>query len=74
MAFCLMAIKACLSVCMVVCAYVDGSLIWSLRINFSVFEISINIFDMHWSADEYVFKANMFEILCTKVKIKFKTL
>lgn len=67
MAFCLMAIKACLSVCMVVCAYVDGSLIWSLRINISVFEISINIFDMHWSADEYMFKADMFEMLCTKV-------
>lgn len=74
MAFCLMAIKACLSVCMVVCAYVDGSLIQFLRINFSVFKISIKIFDIHWSDDEYVFKANMFEMLCTKVKIKFKTL
>lgn len=66
MAFCLMAIKACLSVCMVVCAYVNGSLIRFIRINFSVFKISTNIFDMHWSADEYMFKANIFKMLCTK--------
>lgn len=29
---------------------------------------------MNCNADEYLFKANMFEMLCTEVKIKFKIL
>lgn len=39
---CLMAIKACLSVCMAVCAYADGSLIWFLDSPFFLDSLKCN--------------------------------